>query len=151
MAKMSAEEKRRWFEESVRAGGSVLHGGRLITSLAALPSLGALASTEEERARALDDISERRRALELEEARLRGLAEGLQQPNASGSQGRTAESKAGGSDADELPTDYPGRAVLAGTGYTTLTAVNGLSEEELTAISGITPAIVGKIMKLRAK
>jgi hypothetical protein len=134
--KMSAEERRRWYEQALNGGGSVLHGGRLITRFEDLPSLSALATTTEERTAALDDIAARRRELELEEARLRGLSEGLQQ-----STGTTP-------DGDELPQDFPGRDILIGSGYATTTAVASLSKEELLALN-VDALAVEKALKAR--
>ncbi len=159
--KMSAEDRRRWYEQSIREGGSVMHGGRLITRTEHLPSLGELATTEAEKETALADLEERRRQLDLQEAHLRGMSEGLQsQPVGTregqlgaGAQGdnpppgRTIERKAG----DELPKDFPGRDVFIRAGYTTLAAVHSLSREEMVALNGIGDTLADRVMALRSK
>ena len=133
MAKqMTADERRRWHEQAIDEGGSVFHGGTIHTTKATLPSKGDLAATDEEVYEALDDIEQRRQALNDEEARVRSRA----------GRGLTAES-------DDLPKDFPGRSALVKAGYTKLSQVNELSEEELTEISGIGPAAAAKIIEAR--
>jgi hypothetical protein len=150
--KMSAEQKLEWYRKSIRAGGSVRVGARIITKEADLPSLGALASTEEERVVALSDIEARRRALDEEEARLRVRAEaggtdavagaggaGGSGGTGTGSPKEQQPSAKGGAntkqDKDDLPKDFPGRDVLAKAGYTKLSQVKSLSEEELLGLT----------------
>jgi len=128
--KMSAEQRRAWHESAIAAGGSVLHDRRVITSTAALPTLGDLAETEQEMAEALSDIDRRRQALNDEEARVRAR-------------------ETGKVSSEELPEDFPGRAALADVGHKTKADIAGLSEEELTAIPGIGPATAKKIVEAR--
>jgi len=127
---MSADERRAYMESAIDAGGSVLHEGRIIRTKAALPTLGDLAKTEQEQGQALADIERRRQALNDEEVRVRALSGNRQAPA-------------------ELPEDFPGRASLDDAGHTTIASVNGLSEEELTAIPGIGPATAKKIVEAR--
>lgn len=133
MAKqMTADERRRWHEQAIEEGGSVFHGGVIHTSKASLPSKGDLAATDEEVYEALDEIEQRRQALNDEEARVRSRA-----------------GRGGKGDSDDLPEDFPGRTALMEAGYTKLSQVNELSEEELTEIAGIGPATAAKIIEAR--
>lgn len=127
---MSAEERRAWHEQAIAAGGSVLHNQRVITSAAALPTLGDLAETEQEKAGALSDIERRRQLLNEEESRVRALD--ASKPFLA-----------------ELPEDFPGRAALNDAGHKTKADIARLSEEELTAIPGIGPATAKKIVEAR--
>ena len=129
--KMSAEQRRAWHESAIAAGGSVLHDRRVITSAAALPTLGDLAETEQEMAEALSDIDRRRQALNDEEARVR------------------ARETTGKVASEELPEDFPGRAALNKAGYKTKADIAGLSESELTDIPEIGPATAKKIVEAR--
>lgn len=129
--KMSAEARRAWHEGAIAAGGSVLHDRRVITSVNALPTLGDLAETEEEKAEALSDIDRRRQLLNEEEARVR------------------ARDEAKSAKAGELPEDFPGRVALNDAGHKTTADIAGLSEAELTAIPGIGPAAAKKIVEAR--
>jgi hypothetical protein len=138
---MKAEERRRWHEQAIAEGGSVMHGGRVITRKEALPSVGELASTPEERLSALADLDARRRALDLEEERLRGGASDQQSGAIAEGAGVRSQSQpgAGGvkSKPQALPEDFPGKSVLEDNGYKTLDQVRSLSREELVALNGI--------------
>ena len=68
---MNADERRAWHEQAIAEGGSVFHGGRIITNKDDLPSKGDMATTELERSEALYDLEGRRQALNDEEARIR--------------------------------------------------------------------------------
>lgn len=127
--KMSAEARRAWHESAIAAGGSVLHDQRVITSKNALPTLGDLAETEQEKSEALADIERRRQLLNEEESRVR-LRDAANVPV-------------------ELPEDFPGRAALNEAGHRTRNDIAGFSEEELTAIPGIGPATAKKIVEAR--
>lgn len=130
--KMTADDRRAWHEQAIADGGSVFHGGQVHTTQATLPSKGELATTEKERYEALADLERRRQSLNDEEARIRSEVG----PHVS-------------SGSDELPDDFPGHAALSEAGYTTASEVNGLSEEELTAIPGIGKATAQRIIEAR--
>lgn len=46
----------------------------------------------------------------------------------------------GPEDADDLPEDFPERDLILGTQWTTVSALNAASDEELLAVDGIGPA-----------
>lgn len=61
---------RQQMEEVIRNGGSVLHGGRVITNIAKLPSAADLATTDEEIAAAEAEAEARAKQAEEDKAKL---------------------------------------------------------------------------------
>jgi DNA uptake protein ComE-like DNA-binding protein len=134
-------DQREHMERVIKEGGSVYHRGAIINNVAHLPSEAQLAKGDAGREDAArKSLAARRALLDAEEAELNTGSIG--QPPASTQEAPSV-------DADAIPDDFPGHAALTEAGYSKLSQVNGLSEEELTEIPGIGPATAAKIIEAR--
>lgn len=61
---------RKQMEETIAAGGSVLHNGKLHTSAATLPSKAKMASSDEDKETAAADLDKQIEALQAQKAKL---------------------------------------------------------------------------------
>lgn len=129
-----AEEynQRAHMEQVLREGGSVYHRGRIIAHAAHLPSHSDLARGDREQEAVVRQRLERQRAALDEEIASLAVTD-----NAEVGDEEPGE--------DELPADFPGHAALAEAGITTRSQLEGMSDEDLTAVKGIGQATSMKI------
>lgn len=121
---MMATLTRQEMEQVIRDGGSVLHGGRLYTKIATLPTEAQLAAgNPEQEAAAKANLQSQVEALQ---AQLADLASSQSAPAA--------------------PSTYDAMSeTLAGAGFATPADVQAATDEQLRAVPGIGPATLKKL------
>lgn len=132
---------RRGMQQSLAAGGSVLHKGRLITNEAELPNEEDVGAVSTEDLQVLDQDLERQQ-LELTQRRdrLRAKAE---------EQHRAASGKVADNDDDDDPGE-PEPEPVFGDAKIPLSQLVGKTDEELLAIPGIGQGNLKKIRQFQA-
>jgi hypothetical protein len=147
-------------EQVIRNGGSVLHGGRILTKMEHLPTDADLAvGNPEQEAQAAAALEAQIVALQAQHARLTQAkapqtgapAAGWQSPAGTGGVNATAQPITHHPTPDARPTlaDTVGQELadrLASAGYTTPEAIQAASDDDLLALKGIGP---GTLRQLR--
>jgi hypothetical protein len=150
MANVKTDLTRAEMEAIIRGGGSIHHGGKLITKIAELPDDVDLAQSNDDLEAAAEQLE--REELELEQRR-RKLSQRFRERENS-ELAPTSQERPSAFAGSPLPAEFVARDKLTEAGFDTLEKVEAATDEQLLAIRFVGDATVKDIRadasKLRA-